>query len=70
MADELRNRDRIRWLLRIVIPWMSFGQAIGIEITWWQVIGMIWGSRGQRVVGVGVMSISYRDTQLTTRPVT
>jgi hypothetical protein len=24
------------------VTWMTLGQIIGIVITWWQVVGMIW----------------------------
>ena len=37
-----RSDHWIRWHARIVVTWMALGQIVGVVITWWQVIGMIW----------------------------
>ena len=37
-----RSNHRIRWHARVIVTWMAFGQIVGVVITWWQVIGMIW----------------------------
>ena len=37
-----RSDHRIRWHARVIVKWMTLGQIVGIVMTWWQLIEMIW----------------------------